>query len=110
MNKLDFLDVWVKGGEIQWKTTGPDWLDMKSYKEVRESVTPTVPYAFFDSGVSFRIKPKSRYLNIYEPSSNIRGSWTDNVQNAYNGRLHGCLGYLEDKQDGSVFVFNTWED
>lgn len=54
----------------------------------------------------YRVKPLPRYLNVYAEVPRV-SHWHDTLASLETCRsAEVCIGYLEDKQDGSVPVFH----
>lgn len=53
----------------------------------------------------YRIKPEPRYLNVYCGKA-VYTLWQSTLESAKSHRQPFCIGYLEDKQDGTAPVFH----
>lgn len=51
----------------------------------------------------YRIAPKSRYLNVYV---GFASAWHLTKESRESAMKDGIVGYLEDKQDGSPYIFH----
>lgn len=59
----------------------------------------------WDTDTEYRRKPEPRYLNVYA-GVDFTSFWRDTITELKRVRDEDCIGYLEDKQDGSTPVFH----
>lgn len=57
------------------------------------------------SDFEYRVQPAPRYLNVYAGHP-VATSWKPSLEEAERVRHSLCIGYLEDKQDGTDPVFH----
>ena len=91
----DLIHAWADGAEIQtFDEYFETWYDAE---------TP-----LWDEGNKYRIKPekpKSRYMLVGD-SLCVNNAWTTIKP---SGKSQYFIGYIEDKQDGSDYIFHQWK-
>lgn len=92
------MQAFIDGEEIQCKRLGSSESDWFNYSNGNK---PAWNWSDFE----YRVKPRSRYLNVYA-NHPVVTSWKPSLEEAERVRHRMCIGYLEDKQDGSVPVFH----
>ncbi|UCR75554.1 hypothetical protein PP742_gp70 [Alcaligenes phage vB_Af_QDWS595] len=90
--KIEVMQAFLNGKTIQIFTETVGWVDWHQGAD---------PNWNWDLD-KFRIKPKTRYLNVYDYGTRTI-KWKEGSRNSIE---EGCIGYLEDKQDGSPIVFH----
>lgn len=86
------MQAFVDGERIEMLWTDGSW---------RENPKP-----FWDwANRQYRVKPAPRYLNVYAGHP-VATSWKPSLEEAERIRHNLCIGYLEDKQDGTAPVFH----
>lgn len=100
----EMIKAWADGAIIQYRDSGNRWCDTADNQPC------------WDEYSEYRIKPESRFLNVYEYTQNCVAPspiWYESLERAVREksvRVCNSIGYLEDKQNGSVPVFYYWEE
>lgn len=97
-DKIAVMQAFVDGKTVQYKDAdSPEdcWEDYPNH------VTPKWDWMNF----TYRIKPKTRYMNVYE-GNGVKSYWHSDKRSLEMSRCSLCIGYLEDKQDGSPYIFH----
>lgn len=102
MTKLDIIKKWFEGEEVQFFSSILNkWAEVIPYVE-RKKTDGTLPRCFL-YGHDLRMKPKSKYMNLFE-NTLAYPHWVEGERETHP--TDECIGYLLDKHgDGSDIIF-----
>lgn len=97
--KIEIMQAYVEGKTVQNKKRCSPEANWKDYTSCNE---PYWNWGEFD----YRIKPEVLYLNVYTLFKADHLVIWKSGERPKPAPSSGCIGYLEDKQDGSPIVFH----
>jgi len=105
MSKHVHADLMMQYAQDAMETDNPNerWEFFSKHFCRWESIGQWAPC--WDEEEQYRRKPVSRYLNIYDNTASETScpAWGIGKRRK---PVSGCIGYLEDKQDGSAYIFH----